>query len=184
MLGHSNFGLFLIDHGETVRGIEELQAAIRSAPNWGQPWYWWSLSARKLGFGPNALEGALKAARLDPGTDRYRYLAARELIMVKRYAEALPHLTALAQIAGPYSDAGYLAGYAHQMLGDLDAAEIGYSQQLARDPSNVLSLYNLGHVWLTRRRCDKARPLFEQALAVDPKSAGAKAGLARCPIDP
>ncbi len=179
VLAHIDFGLFLIQKGETADGIAHMHEALRIAPNWAQPHYWWSVTARKLGF-RDSLQHALDAARLEPTVDRHRYQAARELVLAGRHAEALDHLVALRDLHAGYEDSDYLEGFALQMTGALERSLVAYGRQSARTPDHRETIFNTGHALMTLDRCGDAIPWFERALALDSQNAVAQLHLGTC----
>jgi len=55
----------------------------------------------------------------------------------------------------------------HFAAGKLGKAEAGYRESLGRDPTDVDAIAHLGQCLLRQKRPGEARPLLEQALAVD-----------------
>lgn len=70
-----------------------------------------------------------------------------------------------------------LAGVKAYNDGELDAAEAALLQHLVATPRSAAAYYQLGLVETERQHPDKARPLFEKALELNPQMHGAASNL-------
>lgn len=70
-----------------------------------------------------------------------------------------------------------LAGVQAYRDGDLEAAEAALQRHVQANPRSAAGWYELGLVQMERNQGDKARPLFEKALALNPQLHGAASNL-------
>jgi tetratricopeptide (TPR) repeat protein len=130
-----------------------------------------------LGELPDSVELYQRALKADAGSAVVRHNLAQALMSLRRPAEAVPHLRALASARRTPADHVALAE-ALDLAGDREAALAGYDQALKRGapvpPTRVL----MARVELVRGHLEAARAHLDAALAADPHDGYAHFALA------
>lgn len=91
---------------------------------------------------------------------RERYLAARALILEKKYQEGIAAMHKLDRDDLP--DVANYIGYSYRMLGDYDGAKIWYEKALASDPTHIRTWQYYGMWQVERGNMLKAADYLEK----------------------
>jgi tetratricopeptide (TPR) repeat protein len=142
-MAHIDYGLVLIELGDGVTGLAQVQEAVRLAPTWPQSHAWLAAAYERLGRLNDAASESLRAARMDPHDLRQQYRAAALLQRVGRYADSIPVLTALSERAINYGLTDFLLGLALQQTGQEALAIPVYRRFLEYHPTDVQARANL-----------------------------------------
>ncbi|OGD22459.1 MAG: hypothetical protein A2W03_02530 [Candidatus Aminicenantes bacterium RBG_16_63_16] len=118
-----------------------------------------------------ALESAERALRLKPER-RSRLLAAQALFALGRYQEALTAARPLAEAEGG-REAAKIAAAAHAALKEWTAA-VAFLEKLMAEATEVSVLNLAGECYLHLGQPEKALPLFQKSLAIDPDQPAVK----------
>ena len=110
----------------------------------------------------------LKPSYIDGLTDR-----AITLILMGRFADALPDLTKVIELDPKSGDAMSIRGVAYEGMGLVDLALEDLSAAIAQDPRDAARVVQRGSTYFRRRDYDKALADYEQALSIDPRNGAA-----------
>ena len=190
---HTNLGNVLLAAGRRPEALTHLREAVRVAPDSAEAWNNLGGGLTEDGQAAEALECYRRAASLDPDDGRLRLNFGSALSAAGDLEAAVVELRA----AGRRLPAGLrdALGAAHFNLGNalfqkerVALAEDQYRQALLARPDDIDARINLGYTLVRRGRGAEALPLFHEALARDPTSKRAHAGLAmlgaKASVDP
>lgn len=154
--------------GDLAGAIALCEANIRDRPD--MPVSYLHLAYLKRGLGD--IQGAVVAARrsfeLRPLDAEAISLYAVYLTEAGQPAESVRVTAPYVDVPGPDLDVLTARGMALARLGRFDAALATFETARGVDPSNALTLVNVGTVHLMAGAREAARAAFEAALAVDP----------------
>jgi protein O-mannosyl-transferase len=180
VLAHINYGLVLMELGDSKAGLAHVQEAVRLAPTWPQAHRWLAVANERAGRLDDAASEALKAAQLDPNDLRQQYQAAVLLHRTGRYHESVPLLARVSERAGDYGLTDFMLAFALQQDGELDSAMPVYRRFLARHPDHGQAHFNLGYALMTRGDCRAAIDEFERTAVLQPDYREVHRHLAEC----
>ena len=180
VLAQVNLGLLRIQLGEIEPGLAHCRKAVEIAPHWGQPYYWLAQAYTALGRVQEAAGASRRAAELDPRNLKYRLQAALHTLRLGDYKASLRYLEAIEAQAGAYGNSRFLAGIAHQMMGDHPAAIQAYRVFIDAHPTHSQAHFNLAYVLMQEGDCRAAVPHFETTLRLRPDYAKVHPHLADC----
>lgn len=164
-----NYGLALMDAGQTGRGLAEVEKAVATAPNWPQPRAWLAEAYSRLGRYKDAARESAHAARLEPRNADFLYRAARDAQTAGDVKGSLEFLNRLIAFKRDYKDALFLYGFALQTAGDRQGAVAAYREFLAAHPDHDGSWWNLGFVLKDLGDWQAAAEAFEKAVRARPQ---------------
>jgi tetratricopeptide (TPR) repeat protein len=179
---HTNLGNVLLGLGRRAEALPHLREAVRLSPDSPEAWNNLGGGLTEEGQAKEALECYRKAAALDPDDGRLRLNYGSALTLAGDLEAAVVELRA----AGRRLPGALLPhlGAAHFNLGNalfqkehVALAEDQYRLALEARPDDVDARINLGYTLVRRGRGPEALPLFREALARDPQSKRAHAGL-------
>lgn len=182
---HVNLALRLCEIGNPDAALAHAQKAISADPSLYRAHYAAGLALQQLKDPSGAEEALSISLRLAPeNTEVIR--AHGEVLAVLGHTEEAVATLARALDRAPH-DPALRIQYAQSLLdhGDIQAAETVQRSLIASSPSPE-SWYALGEMLRTLGRFDEAAQAFREALAIDPMSARALAGLAntKSPLQP
>jgi len=98
---------------------------------------------------------------------------ANALARAGDFAQAVPAFEAVLELDSKNVGALTGLGLIAQNLGQLDAAEVLFSQAVQSNPQNAVAWSNLGAVWSDAGRTGEAEEAYRHAIEVDPNAADA-----------
>lgn len=96
----------------------------------------------------------------------------------ERMEEAIPHYQRVTELNPNYAGIWFNLGFAHRLLGHLDAAEAAYQRAITAEPSAIRPYSELIAIYMNQHQQTKARDMAEQGVRTNPNSAHLRALLA------
>ena len=96
----------------------------------------------------------------------------------RRFAEALPYLENVAELAPNYPDLWSTLGFVHRTQMNYPEAEVYYKRALEEYQPDIRVYSDLTNIYLTQREFNKARDLISQGIRALPQSAHLRALMA------
>jgi protein O-mannosyl-transferase len=168
VIAHINYGLVLIELGDAVTGLAQVQDAVRLAPTWPQSHGWLAVAYESVGRLNDAADESLRSAQMDPHDLRQQYRAAALLQRVGRYGDSIPLLAAVSQRAVDYGQTDFLLGLALQKTGRDDRAITIYRRFLEHHATHAEAHFNLGYVLMMRGDPVAAIAEFSRTAELEP----------------
>ncbi|HEU5351457.1 MAG TPA: tetratricopeptide repeat protein [Terracidiphilus sp.] len=119
-----------------------------------------------------------RMARATHAVDAY-VIAGTARLHAREFKEAREDLEAAVKLSPDFPGLQTLVGQARDALGDSDAAMPAFEAAIRQDPHDFMANLYLGTMWLKKRELEKARPLLEEAVKLQPKAAEARLQLAK-----
>jgi tetratricopeptide (TPR) repeat protein len=165
---YSEEGMVLYTQGDFGHAGECFQAALALKPNDAALLYNVGHCYDRIDRIDVAEKYYVASLQQDPNFADCRHAYLALLFRTGRQAEAVQSvqawLAANPQLAAAYAEEGWL----FLQQGDLLRAQARLQQALELNPQDVNSLINLGQVYETLQRPDRALALYERALALSP----------------
>lgn len=159
VLGHINYGLFLIWQRQVEQGLEHLKTAVNLQPDWAQTHYWLGKGYLLIGRKEEALVALQQAVDRDPDNVMQLRDTAVLAQQLGRHELALHHAQQLQSIL---PDAArdellfFLKGFSQQQLGKSEEAVASYQQFLSHHPNHIQARANLIYALVDRGECQNA----------------------------
>lgn len=99
---------------------------------------------------------------------RYHYQEGLQLILEKRFKEALSFLKPILNEEPDFKRTGYLIGYAYQKLENTEKAIIAYESYLKNDKQDYQAVFNLAYAYMKSNQCSKSIEAFNKTLDQKP----------------
>lgn len=177
---HYNLAQVLQDTGDLAGAAQALDRANKASPNNAYVMMELATLALQQGDGRTAAETAKKVCALVPREWFPELVAARALVKMGSVTEAMMRLDAASKrfpeqpaLSHELFDVALVSGNFAAAL----RAAIDLRKQNPKDPNAV---YKHALVQFTQGKLSDAKPLFEEALRMAPKSIEPKQGLAKC----
>jgi len=183
-LGHTNLGLWYIDHGEKDKGLDMIRKGIEKTPAGCEPYtyYWYAKALENTGKAEEAFEVYKKLMGFSVGNPDFKHLYEAALCgqSMGKYREALEYLDMIHERTDNYGVSRFTAGWCHQSLKEYDEAikEYGLAEKYTPDYGQIYS--NVGYLYMELKEYEKAIPYFEQYLRIVPQDGGVKADMDLC----
>ena len=180
-------GLENFSKADLLSAFERYRQAVSDDPKfalaWAQMAYWQLVYLHFFGNDQPGLVASIKASidrafALQPHLEQAYLAKGAYLYYVKSDpAEAAKAFAIAHQLKPQDATAIFASGLALESLGKRDAAIDAYKKASALDPRQTASWLNVSYVYLTERRYTDAEHGLKRALAIDPASVFAVAGL-------
>ena len=116
----------------------------------------------------------LKANELNPTPDEQASIEAG-LGNIEMHRErmdaAIPHYQRVTELNADYGGIWFSLGFAHRLLGDLDAAELDYQHAIQQEPNDVRAYSELTAIYMNKNEVEQARSIVAQGVHANPDSA-------------
>lgn len=119
-----------------------------------------------------------KVAKATQSAEAY-FIAGSARLRRREFHEARADLDASIDLHGNFPGLYTMAGQARDALGDTQAAQPDFEEALKQDPRDFTANLYLGTMKLKQRDLDKARPMLELALQLQPNSPMARLQIAK-----
>lgn len=119
-----------------------------------------------------------KVAKATSSADAY-FIAGTARLHRREFHEARIDLDAAIELHGDFPGLYTMAGQARDALGDTEGAQPAFEQALKEDPRDFTANLYLGTMRLNQRDLEKARPMLELALQLQPTSPQARLQMAK-----
>ena len=119
-----------------------------------------------------------KVAKATHSADAY-FIAGTARLHRREFHEARIDLDAAIELHGDFPGLYTMAGQARDALGDTEGAQPAFEQALKEDPRDFTANLYLGTMRLNQRDLEKARPMLELALQLQPMSPQARLQMAK-----
>ena len=119
-----------------------------------------------------------KVAKATRSADAY-FIAGTARLHRREFHEARIDLDAAIELHGDFPGLYTMAGQARDALGDTEGAQPAFEQALKEDPRDFTANLYLGTMRLNQRDLEKARPMLELALQLQPTSPQARLQMAK-----
>jgi Tfp pilus assembly protein PilF len=181
-LANVNYGLCLLRLGDRTRGLDYVRKGADCTPATCKDlsYRWLAEAYATVGDASNAYEAIAICAAANPRQLDNVYRAAYLAQAAQRYAEALAHLRHVHAQTPNIEISRFIAGWAHQAQGQLDAALAEYALATNYTPAYAQTYANMGYALKQLGRYAEAATAFEQHLALAPSNTGARAALNEC----
>ncbi|MER3415803.1 MAG: hypothetical protein C4297_06275 [Gemmataceae bacterium] len=174
-------GVALLHRGQPGLAQEQFRLALALDAEQAVSWYNYATAAHYLGDLPTAEHAYRQALEKVPDLTPARHGLAILLWSQGRSDEAEQLIVSWVRAHPDSADAQAQYGWLLRQRGDLPAAQAVLQHALQLDPGNVRALIELGILYERYRYPDRARQLYERALARDPTQMEAAMRLARLP---
>jgi len=162
-----------------AEAIIEYRNAIQQDNRFGDARYKLALAYLKANDGPRALEEAVRAADLLPGSVDAQIQAANLLIFAGRHADAQDRANAVLRRDPQDIRATVALGNALAGLRDLDGAVAQLEEAIRLDPTRAGSYTNLATLQLSAGRLKDAEVAYVEAVTKAPESVPSRLALAQ-----
>jgi 4-amino-4-deoxy-L-arabinose transferase-like glycosyltransferase/Tfp pilus assembly protein PilF len=181
-LANVNYGLCLLRQGEHARGLAFVRNGADYTPATCKDlsYRWLAEAYATVGDASNAYAAIAVCAAANPRQLDNVYRAAYLAQAAQRYAEALEHLRHVHAQTPTIEISRFIAGWAHQAQGQLDAALAEYALATNYTPAYAQTYANMGYALKQLGRYAEAATAFEQHLALAPSNTGARAARDEC----
>ncbi|HCI82327.1 MAG TPA: hypothetical protein DHW02_21845, partial [Ktedonobacter sp.] len=116
----------------------------------------------------------LRASELNPTPDEQASIEAG-LGNIEMHRErmdaAIPHYRRVTELKPDYAGVWFSLGFAHRLLGDLDAAELDYQHAIQQDPNDIRPYSELTAIYMNKEEVEQARATIAQGTHANPDSA-------------
>ena len=119
-----------------------------------------------------------KVAKATSSADAY-FISGTARLHRREFHEARIDLDAAIELHGDFPGLYTMAGQARDALGDTEGAQPAFEQALKEDPRDFTANLYLGTMRLNQRDLEKARPMLELALQLQPTSPQARLQMAK-----
>jgi tetratricopeptide (TPR) repeat protein len=119
-----------------------------------------------------------KVAKATQSADAY-FISGTARLRRREFHEARADLDAAIELHGSFPGLYTMAGQARDALGDAEAAQPAFEEALKADPRDFTANLYLGTMLLKKRDMDKATPMLELALQLQPTSPMARLEMAK-----
>jgi tetratricopeptide (TPR) repeat protein len=119
-----------------------------------------------------------RMARATHAVDAY-VIAGTARLHKREFHEAREDLDAAVKLNPDFPGLQTLVGQARDALGDSDAALPAFEAAVQQNPKDFMANLYLGALWLKKRELEKARPLLEEAVKLQPQAPEARLQLAK-----
>lgn len=181
-LGRSFYALKRYDEA-----LAPLRLAVESNPASTSARHYLGLVGYELGRCDWAVEQFQALQAVDPQNPAWYVHIGKCLLedgQTEQAAVYLNHALTLNQGNVLLADSYLLLGQAYYERELYDQAVVFFQRALIMRPDSAPALAGTGLCYAAKDRCEEARPLFEQALAIDPYLESAQEGLQTCPEQP
>jgi tetratricopeptide (TPR) repeat protein len=175
-----NLGVLRVNHGRHQEGLEILYRAVDWFPNWADAHYYLSQAHEVMGNTTEQIEELKLAAELDPRALEYPYKLALTLQSVDQVQQSVPYLERVLGYNPEYELAGFMMGFAYQVMNKPKLAEKEYRRFLVFRPDYFQAWFNLAYLSMQRGDCDTAIEYFTRVITLNPQYTGAHNNLAKC----
>jgi tetratricopeptide (TPR) repeat protein len=165
---YNDDGLYLFQRGDYRQARDTFQAALELAPNDLTLRYNLAQSCEKLGDAGKAEKLYQECLGRDANNVECRYALCALLVRQGRREEATRMVEDWLAREPARGDAYALDGWLWHETGDLPRAQSRLQQAVQFDPGNVKALTELGLVYESLRRPDRALALYERSLQREP----------------
>ena len=121
-----------------------------------------------------AAQELLRASELNPTPDEQASIEAG-LGNIEMHRErmdaAIPHYRRVTELKPDYAGIWFSLGFAHRLLGDLDAAELDYQHAIQQDPNDIRPYSELTAIYMNKEEVEQARSVIAQGVHANPDSA-------------
>ncbi|MBT6718550.1 MAG: tetratricopeptide repeat protein [Nitrospina sp.] len=111
---------------------------------------------------------------------KYHYEGGLQLILEKRFEEALSFLKPIWHQDPDFRRTGYLIGYAYQKLDRVEEAITTYEAYLQKDKKDYQAVFNLAHAYMATNQCLESIEAFNKTLDQKPDYLEAHLHLSTC----
>jgi predicted Zn-dependent protease len=150
--GNILYGLLLFEERQVPEALKALEAALEAQPD-------------------------LAPAKTRVDKDVVLSVYAECLHVMGRIEEAIKAASQARDLSAKNPDPCYILGLCYSQKGQLQLAKQYLEEAVARDPTHLRSLLELGRIALMLKQPKEARHWFETALKMDPGDKGALQGL-------
>ena len=115
-----------------------------------------------------------RASELDPTQDELASIEAglgNIEMHRERMEAAIPHYQRVTELNQDYGGVWFSLGFAHRLLGDLDAAELDYQHAIQQEPNDVRPYSELTAIYMNKNEVEQARAIVAQGVHANPDSA-------------
>jgi tetratricopeptide (TPR) repeat protein len=95
---------------------------------------------------------------------KYHYETGLQLILEKRFEEAVSFLKPILNETSNFRRTGYLMGYAYQKLNRIEEAIATYEAYLINDKQDYQAVFNLAYAYMDANQCLKSIEAFNKTL--------------------
>jgi tetratricopeptide (TPR) repeat protein len=95
---------------------------------------------------------------------KYHYEIGLQLILEKRFEEAVSFLKPILNETSDFRRTGYLMGYAYQKLNRIEDAIATYEAYLKNDKQDYQAVFNLAYAYMHANQCLKSIEAFNKTL--------------------
>lgn len=99
---------------------------------------------------------------------KYHYDAGLQLILEKRFEEALSFLKPILHEDPAFNRTGFLLGYAYQKSDKIEQAISTYEDYLKLDKQDYQAVFNLAYAYMNIKKCPQAIEAFNKTLDQKP----------------
>jgi tetratricopeptide (TPR) repeat protein len=111
---------------------------------------------------------------------KYHYETGLQLLLEKRFEEAVSFLKPILNETSDFRRTGYLIGYAYQKLNLIEEAITIYEAYLKNDKQDYQAVFNLAYAYMDTNQCYKSIDAFNKTLDQKPDYLEAHLHLSTC----
>lgn len=111
---------------------------------------------------------------------KYHYEGGLQLVLEKRFEEALSFLAPILHEEPDFKRTGYLMGYAYQKLDRIDEAITTYEAYLKTNKQDYQAVFNLAYAYMEAGLCPESIQAFSKTLDQKPDYLEAHLHLSTC----
>ena len=178
---HFNLGNALMDAGEAEGAAGAFRTCVQLSPRDGEAYCNLGVALLLQANAPAAVDALRTSISMEPGDAKTHVSLGDGLAKLGAWEESVAAYRTASRLRPAHANTHASLGVALDELGELEAAEASWRTAARLSPAESAgTLCNLGALLRRTDRMVEGQHAYRQAIALEPRSADAYAGLGRC----